>query len=182
MLCAILSAGLNGCDWIPPNADDPDGAETAEIVEAAAAGGVPLAALAAWVGLRLFQVEPEPETAPVASAIMHAAEFVGDLPYQDHTIRLGDLVIPDVHGYNPAMVYLRRITGKVDGISVAEVMISVVGDRYAQDELDVENFEAIRYPLGAKEYWRGRMVGKYSIGGRLMTNADFETEWAEGES
>ena len=183
LLCAILFAGLNGFDWEPPQSDEPDGSETAEIVEAAAAGLIPLSALAAWIQLRLIDVTLEPDSEPEGeySAVIHAAEYLGELPYEDHTIRIGDLEIPDVHGYNPAMVYLRRITGKGDGISVAEVMISVVGDHYAHEEIDVENFEAARYPLGEKEYWRGRMVGKYSIGARVMTDADFEREWAQGE-
>jgi prophage maintenance system killer protein len=41
LLCAILFANLNGLDWEPPEADDPDGKETAEIVEATAASKVP---------------------------------------------------------------------------------------------------------------------------------------------
>ncbi len=58
LLCAILFANLNGRHWQPPEADDPDGAETAEVVEAAAAGSLPLAALAAWVDDRLADVSP----------------------------------------------------------------------------------------------------------------------------
>lgn len=86
LLCAILFSNLNGLAWEPPPGDHPDGAETAEVVEAA-----------------------------------------------------------------------------------------------AQEELDVENAEAGRYPLGPKEYWRGRMVGKYTYGsdGHLMTNEDFEADWAD---
>lgn len=53
LLCAILFANINGRVWEPPAADDPGGAESAEIVEAAAAGTVPVAALAAWVRDRL---------------------------------------------------------------------------------------------------------------------------------
>ena len=43
----------------------------------------------------------------------------------------------------------------------------------------MENDEAARYPLGAKENWRDRMVGKYTTGsdGHLMTDAEFEAEW-----
>jgi len=73
------------------------------------------------------------------------------------------------------------ISGKTQGLSISEIIISVVGDGYAQEELDAENAEAVRYPLGPKEYWRGRMVGKYTYGldGHLMTNEDFEADWAQ---
>lgn len=143
LLCAILFANLNALDWEPPEADEPDGAETAEIVEAAAGGGVPLAALAAWVGDRLWHIPPR-TAAEVSARVIFPAEYFGSLPYEDHTVRVGDLVIHDVHGYNPAGVYVRRIGGKTSGISVAEIIISAVGDRYAQEELDAENAEADR--------------------------------------
>ncbi|GAC1595850.1 MAG: type II toxin-antitoxin system death-on-curing family toxin [Acidimicrobiales bacterium] len=48
LLCAILFAAINGYRWAAPPADDHDGEETAEVVEAAATRSVPLAALAAW--------------------------------------------------------------------------------------------------------------------------------------
>ncbi len=98
-----------------------------------------------------------------------------------NTIRVGEHVIHEIHGYNPAAVYVRRLSGKTEGLSISEIIISVVGDGYAQEELNAENAEAVRYPLGPKEYWRGRMVGKYTYGadGHLMTNEDFEADWAE---
>jgi hypothetical protein len=51
----------------------------------------------------------------------------------------------------------------------------------AQEELDEENREAERYPLGPKAYWRSKMVGKYTYGldQHLMTDEEFEQEWAE---
>jgi len=49
LLCAILFAGINGYQWIPPSSDDPDGEETAEVVEGAATRSIPLGALSAWV-------------------------------------------------------------------------------------------------------------------------------------
>jgi hypothetical protein len=78
---------------------------------------------------------------------------------------------------------VRRISGKAEGISIAEIIVSVVGDGYAQEELDQENDEAERYLLGPKEYWRGKMVGKYSYGAdqHIMTNEDFETEWEDAD-
>jgi death on curing protein len=185
LLCAILFAALNGYRWIPPSADDPDGSETAEVVEGAATRSVALGALSAWVEKRLTPVPlaiPEglSQRAPL---VIYAAEYVGELPYADHTIRIGNVTVHDVHGYNPAGVYVRRISGKVDGISVAEIIISAVGDGYAQGELDAENAEAERYPLGVKEFWRSRLVGKSSYGSdrHPMTDEEFEADWVESE-
>jgi death on curing protein len=185
LLCAILFANLNGYRWEASAGDDPDGEETAEVVEAASTRTVPLAALAAWVDDRLV---PVPLSLPEGSSgraplVIYPAEYVGDLAYTDHAVRLGDLTISDVHGFNPAGVYVRRISGKTDGISVAEVIISVVGDGYAQEELDAENAEADLYPLASKEFWRGRLVGKatYGADGHGMTDEEFERDWAEGE-
>lgn len=188
LLCAILFSNLNGLAWEPPPADDPDGSETAEVVEAAAAGVLPFGALTAWVDHRLVfpaappeaGVEPAP-AARNAALVSYAAEFIGHLPYENNTIRVGEHLVHEIHGYNPAAVYVRRLSGKTEGLSISEIIISVVGDGYAQEELDAENAEAARYPLGPKEYWRGRMVGKYTYGadGHLMTDEDFEADWAE---
>ncbi|MFB9312675.1 hypothetical protein [Nocardioides plantarum] len=137
--------------------------------------------LAAWIAERLTLAtstdDPRPWTYP--SLIRYPAEYVGQIGYENHSIAVGDLVVSDVHGFNPANVYVRRVSGKVDGLSVAEIIVSVVGDEYAQEELDQENDEANRYPLGPKECWRGRMVGKYRYGrdGHLMTNDEFESDW-----
>lgn len=180
LLCAVLFANLNHLEWVPPERDDPDGDETAEVVEVSAAGGIPLAALTAWVDDRLSYAEPLSRGHP--RMVIYPAEYVGALPYDGHTVTLGDLAITDVHGFNPAGVHVRRISGKTDGISVAEIIISVVGDGYAQEELDAENAEAERYPLGHKEYWRTRLVGKAVFAdGHTMTDDEFETEWTEGE-
>lgn len=105
------------------------------------------------------------------------------MTYEDHTIAIGDLVIRDVHGFNPAGVYVRQISGKTAGISVAEIIISAVADGYGQEALDEQNAEAERYPLSQKEYWRGRLVGKATDGsdGHTMTNEEFEEDWAESE-
>ncbi|GAC1595845.1 MAG: hypothetical protein NVS3B21_19250 [Acidimicrobiales bacterium] len=51
--------------------------------------------------------------------MIYPAEYVGALSYTDHTVEVGALKISDAHGYNPAGVYVRRIGGKTDGISVA---------------------------------------------------------------
>ena len=185
LLCAILFATLNGYRWIPPFADDPDGTETAEVVEAASTRSIPLGALSAWIEFRLDEV-PLPPPARLSERpplVIYPAEYVGGITYADHIIEVGDLKIHDVHGYNPAGVYVRRISGKTDGISVAEIIISAVGDGYGQEELDAENAEAERYPLGVKEYWRGRLVGKATYGSdeHPLTDEEFEADWAESE-
>jgi hypothetical protein len=68
---------------------------------------------------------------------MYPAEYVGDLPYENHAIQVGPYLIRDVSGYNPASVYVRRGCGKTetDAVPVAEIIISAVGDQYAQEEL-----------------------------------------------
>lgn len=183
LLCAILFANLNGFRWHPPQEDDPDGDETAEVVEAAATRVIPLGALAAWVEDRLTAVEEPLSDRPTdrPALVMYPAEFIGPLPYENHTVQIGDVTIGDLHGYNPAALYVRRISGKSEGISVGEIIISVVGDAYAQEELDAENAEAQRYPLGAKEYWRARLVGKATYGkdAHLMTDEEFDADWDE---
>jgi uncharacterized Ntn-hydrolase superfamily protein len=54
---------VNGYRWVPPSADDPDGTETAEVVEAVSTRSIPLGALSAWVELRLGAVQTPPSTA-----------------------------------------------------------------------------------------------------------------------
>ena len=166
LLCSILFAALNGFGWTPPEADDPDGTETADVVEAASTRSIPLGALSAWVEDRLTPVDVLPceSESGRPPLVVYSAEHVGELTYSDQTIEVGDLKIHDVHGYNPASVYVRRISGKTDGISVAEIIITVIGDEYAQEELDAENAEAQRYPLGVKEFWRSWLVGKAMFG------------------
>jgi hypothetical protein len=74
-------------------------------------------------------------------------------------------------------VYVRRMA---HDLSVCEILIAQ-HDGYAQEELDMENEEAERYPLGPKEYWRSKMVGKFTCeqDGHSMTNEDFEKYWNE---
>jgi death-on-curing protein len=55
LLCAILFAPRNGHGWMEPVADDPDGTETAEVVEAASMRSIPLGTLSAWVADRLVR-------------------------------------------------------------------------------------------------------------------------------
>jgi hypothetical protein len=72
-------------------------------------------------------------------------------------------------------VYVRRSS---EDLSVMEIHMTR-HDGLAQEELDAQNEEAAAYPLGAKEYWRSEMVGKYTYGadGHLMTDEEFEMDW-----
>ena len=74
-------------------------------------------------------------------------------------------------------VYVRRFA---HDLSIYEIMIAQ-HDGYAQEGLDDENKEAERYPLGPKEYWRSKMLGKatYGVDNHLMTNEEFEEDWAQ---
>jgi len=168
LLCAILFSNLNGLAWDLPAGDVPDGTETAEVVEAAAAGVLPFGALTAWVEDQLdypaapLEAGVKPVTAaPNATLVSYAAEFIGNLPYENNTIRVGEHLVHEIHGYNPAAVYVRRLSGKTEWLSISEIIISVVGDGYAQEELDAENAEAARYPRrpeGVLAWSHGRQV------------------------
>ncbi len=54
-------------------------------------------------------------------------------------------------------------------------------DGLEQEELDAQNAEAERFPLGDKAYWRSIMVGRYSYGrdSHPMTDDDCEEFWEE---
>lgn len=101
------------------------------------------------------------------------AEFVGMAKPKRGFLNVAGVRIPWDRG--EVGVYVRR---RSSDLSVIEVAIASHGG-FAQEELDVKNAEAERYPLGPKEYWRAEMVGKYTTGrnGHLMTNEDFEAEW-----
>jgi len=74
-------------------------------------------------------------------------------------------------------VYVRRFA---HDLSIYEIMIAQ-HDGYFGEELDNENEEAERYPLGPKEYWRTKIVGKWITGAdkHLITNEEFEADWDE---
>ena len=74
-------------------------------------------------------------------------------------------------------VYVRRFA---QDLSIYEIMIAQ-HDGYAHEESQMEDYEAERYPLGPKEYWRAKMVGKFLYGPdeHLMTNDEFEEAWIE---
>ena len=127
-------------------------------------------------------------------SVIGYAEFHGRGRTVDGMLQIGT---PDENGdgacfvpyrEGEAEVFVRRIS---DDLSVYQIVISR-GDGLFQEVLDGQNFEADRYPLGPKEYWRSKMVGEYLIGeyeanasGResdtVMTDADFERYWAEDE-
>ena len=102
------------------------------------------------------------------------AEHMGQAQVIDGFIDVGGVKVPWVCR---ADVYVRR---RSTDLRVEEILLAQ-HDGLAQEELDQENEEAERYPLGPKEYWRSKMVGKYlvSVDGGLMTDADFEAEWEE---
>lgn len=111
------------------------------------------------------------------------AEHVGEARLDDGVLRIGT---PDENGNGVVevrahltSVYVRRAS---DDLSVIEVHLAS-HDGLAQEELDRQNAEAERYPLGPKEYWRAEMVGKYTFGsdGHLMTDEEFESDWEENE-
>lgn len=119
------------------------------------------------------------------------AEWVGKAAHDENgmlTIGTGDQVV-NIYlnkGSKPGWwqdgcvdVHVRRFA---DDLSICEILIAQ-HDGYVQEELDQENEEAQRYPLGPKEYWRSKQVGKYFYGPdkHLMTNEEFEAEWAECE-
>lgn len=101
------------------------------------------------------------------------AEYFGEAQVVDGLLDIGGLKVPFQGGYGS--VYVRR---KSDDLSVAEIHLAR-HDGFAQEELDHQNLEAERYPLGPKEYWRGEMVGKYHYGSdrHIMTNEEFEDSW-----
>jgi hypothetical protein len=102
------------------------------------------------------------------------AEYFGLAQVTDDYLDVGGLRIKmDWRGCSNVPVFVRRNS---DDLSVAEVILAH-HDGYAQEELDAQNAEANRYPLGKKEYWRTQMVGKYTDGkGHPMTDEQFE-EW-----
>lgn len=115
--------------------------------------------------------------------IILSAEYYGEAKIEDGILNVGGLEIimnapgEDYWRRGTCSVYVRRVS---DTLSVMEVAIAH-HDGLAQEELDQENFEAERYPLGPKEYWRSKMVGKYTYGldHHLMTDEEFEEDFGE---
>lgn len=114
-----------------------------------------------------------------------SAEWVGDAKVdEDGILDIGGIKVRVDHfdGWREGSVgvYVRR---QSSDLSVMEIALAG-HDGLAQEELDAQNEEADRYPLGPKEYWRSKMVGKYTYGypdTHPMTNEEFEAEWPEEE-
>ena len=91
------------------------------------------------------------------------------------------MVIEDFLGGEPASVWVRKVGDDPDDQSVCEIIIApyLCDGQYLQEELDAQNAAAAVYPLGPKEYWRGKTVGHWTFGidGHLMTDAEFEEEY-----
>ena len=97
-------------------------------------------------------------------------------------LSVGGVLIPfgpprafDPAGDDFAEIYVRRWASD---LSIAEILVAT-HDGLAHEELSLQDMEAQRYPLGPKEYWRSKQVGKDFYGDHLMTNEDFERHWAE---
>jgi hypothetical protein len=114
----------------------------------------------------------EPEAVTVLPA-----EYIGDAEPVDDTLDIGGVLIRWTGG--AVGVYVRRLSTTLE---VVEISLAR-HDGLAQEELDNENDEAQRYPLGPKEYWRSKMVGKYRTGAdqHLLTDAEFEEDWDDGD-
>jgi hypothetical protein len=121
--------------------------------------------------------------------VILSAEFVGKAAHDKNgmlTIGTGDKIVKlylnkgDTPGWwqdGCVNVYVRRFA---NDLSICEILIAQ-HDGYAQEELDYENEQAEIYPLGPKEYWKTKMVGKYKYGldEHLMTEEEFEKDWED---
>ena len=113
--------------------------------------------------------------------IIVGPEWVANTHWDEESgsIQIGDTVINGITGFNPANIYVERLFDMERGSMISSIIISFHGDHWAQAESDRESEEAARYPLGPKEYWRTKMVGKYTYGidNHPMTNEEFEADW-----
>lgn len=104
------------------------------------------------------------------------AEFVGLARTVEGQLDIGGVKVTAEWSVDGTVaVYVRRESAT---LRVMEIHMAK-HDGLAQEELDEENAEAERYPLGPKEYWRSKMVGKYRYGAdaHLMTEDEFEEDW-----
>lgn len=99
--------------------------------------------------------------------VIHAPEWIGKVHVKTGVLKIGDLDVYDVGGgYPETNVYVRRVSGKGDGFVVGKIIIEIIGDGTAQEELDAQNEEAELHPLGPKAYWMAKG----------MTEEDFADE------
>lgn len=109
--------------------------------------------------------------------VILSAEHFGVAVTKDGVLDIGGVKVPYSEHGGTVHVYVRRSSSD---LSIIEICVAR-HDGLAQEELNRENGEAEDHPLGAKEYWRSKMVGHYTTGadGHVMTDADFESEWDE---
>lgn len=126
-------------------------------------------------------LETAAECAAAKQPVAFPVECVGQVSCEDDTIEIGGLVIEDFLGGEPASVWVRKVGDDPDDQSVCEIIVApyLCDGQYVQEELDAQNAAAAVYPLGPKEYWRGKTVGHWTFGidGHLMTDAEFEEEY-----
>ena len=117
------------------------------------------------------------------------AEYIGEAEHlEDGTLIIGcnkniikiSLYKNDKPGWwnsKTVPVYVRRFSSD---LSIAEIIIAQ-HDGLSNEQLEAENQEAENYPLGPKEYWKSKMVGKYFFGkdNHLMTEEEFEIYWED---
>jgi len=105
------------------------------------------------------------------------AEYFGVADAPGRRLAIGGIELP-AWGER-VFVYVRRLSSD---LSITEIEIAA-HDGPEQEELDLLNFEAQRHPLGPKEYWRSKMVGRYRCGPdqHPMTENDFEEHWSEDQ-
>jgi hypothetical protein len=74
-------------------------------------------------------------------AIFHAPSWIGQVDVSSGVLQIGDLLVNDVgEGYKMANVYVDRVSGIKEGLPVGIIHIEIIGDYYAQRELDEENY------------------------------------------
>ena len=101
------------------------------------------------------------------------AEFVGMAEEKDGVLNVGGLEVNTGGWWNTGdiAVYVRRNS---QNLQVIEVVMAK-HDGLSQEELDSQNDEAARYPLGAKEYWRSKHLAEGN------TEEEFNDFWGGDE-
>ncbi len=93
------------------------------------------------------------------------AELIGLATLTNGVLDIGGVEVRFNVGWPNLAVYVRR---DARDLSVVEVELAI-HDGIAEEELDIFNAEAERYPLGPTEYWRTKMVGRHTPSGRTAT-------------
>lgn len=100
--------------------------------------------------------------------VIFSAECVGNAEVVDGVLDIGGVKVR--WDRKDASVYVRR---RSSDLSVIEVHLAQ-HDGLFQEEMDQKSEESDRYPLGAKEYWRGE---ECVTGG--MSPEEFELFWGD---